>query len=166
MLQLLRKKENIMKAQLLWCIGSISGKNEDNVYYFNHKTRQPTIRKYTMPKHTEHTEHHDRMAAIGANLKSLNISEGYKQDLKLYCLKYNMSVKRKNCCSIRAYAMFIKMMWAMAKQLNLDLETITREQIENDNLPCRTVKQAVEAGLTGPLGIIYTSLFHFEVSIS
>jgi hypothetical protein len=35
---------------------------------------------------------------------------------------------------------------AKSKPGCFDLATITREEIENDNLPCRTVKQAVEAG--------------------
>ena len=34
----------------------------------------------------------------------------------------------------------------------IELEAITREQIEANNLPCRSVKRAVEAGLLPRVG--------------
>ena len=45
------------------------------------------------------------------------------------------------------WGLFLKLMWAMAKMRGLDLEFLTRETIESENLPCRSVKDAVEAGL-------------------
>ena len=41
------------------------------------------------------------------------------------------------------------MMWNMQKTMpdQVDLKTITKEQIYDNNLPCKTLKQAIEAGL-------------------
>jgi hypothetical protein len=47
------------------------------------------------------------------------------------------------------YSLNIKMLWAMQAKYpaTVDLKTITREQIAEQNLPCRSVKAAVEDGL-------------------
>jgi len=57
------------------------------------------------------------------------------------------------------YNAFTKLMWNMAKTYSLNgipltenstlinLTTLTREDIIENNLSCRTVKQAIEAGL-------------------
>jgi hypothetical protein len=43
---------------------------------------------------------------------------------------------------------YLTLMYALAKQNPaVDLLTITREQITSDNLPCKSVKDAIEAGL-------------------
>ena len=36
-------------------------------------------------------------------------------------------------------------MWAMAKHMGFDFATLIRIQTENKDLPCRTVRQAVDA---------------------
>jgi hypothetical protein len=137
-------KELQMKVHMIGFTPMFSGRDGDLVYYYNSKTRKSTVRKYLKPKQNEH---HDRMAAVSFNLKNLNISKDYKRDLKWYCSQYNIAHSKKNSCFISFYAMFMKLMWAMSKKLGIDLATVTREQIENDNLPCRTVHQAVDAGL-------------------
>jgi len=38
-------------------------------------------------------------------------------------------------------------MYGMVKEMSIDLGTITRAQIETDNLPCISIKQAVDANL-------------------
>jgi hypothetical protein len=44
---------------------------------------------------------------------------------------------------------WLKLMFALQKAMpeTVDLKTITREQIYEQNLPCKTVKDAIEAGL-------------------
>lgn len=47
------------------------------------------------------------------------------------------------------YSLYIKMLWAMQAKYpeQVILKTITREQIFEQNLPCRSVKAAIEDGL-------------------
>jgi len=133
-----------MKAIFKNMVQAYSGKCDGLVYYYNRKFNRVVVRKYVKPKPTAQ---HSVFRSTCQNLKSLEISEAYKQDLKDYtCLYMRRNEKGRRNIS-NWYNLFIMLMWAMAKELSLDLLTITRADIENGNLPCRTVKQAVEADL-------------------
>jgi hypothetical protein len=84
---------------------------------------------------------------ISANLKALALSEGYKRDLKDYTISYSTLKEFQAKPCLNWYSVFTRIMWAMKDALGLDLATLTREQIETDNLPCISVKNAVLAGL-------------------
>ena len=45
------------------------------------------------------------------------------------------------------YNIFMMLMWAMAEHYSVDLRTISRVQIYEQELPCVSVKAAIEAGL-------------------
>jgi hypothetical protein len=123
---------------------SYSGKNDGLVYYYNHYLRRTIARKLVVGKPTPQQA---RIKEVSQNLASLHLSEGYIRDLKFYVSEYNKRSHKHNLCVYNWNNLFTKIMWTMAKELNLDLATLTREQILNGNLPCRTVKQAIEAGL-------------------
>jgi hypothetical protein len=133
-----------MKPTFKNMIMSYTGKCDDLVYCYSTKFHKAYAREFV---HQKQTAQNTKYGLISQNLKRLDISAGYKQDLYLYAVRY-MTLKIKDRKNINNwYTIFTMLMWAMAKQLNLDLATLTREQIENDNLPCQSVKQAVEAGL-------------------
>jgi hypothetical protein len=140
--------EEKMKPTFKNMIMSYSGKCDGLVYCYSTRYKKQYVRKYVVG---EPTAQNGKIKAVSQNLKSLNLSTGYKQDLFHYTERY-MSRKEKDRKNVgNWYNVFTMIMWAMAKQLHLDLATLTREQIETDNLPCRTVKQAVEAELIPPV---------------
>ena len=124
-------------------VHSYSGKCDGLVYYYNRKFHREIVRQLPVFKATQQN---NRFGEIAANLKALEISAGYKNDLRMYTELY--SSRRENWKNPVSgwYNVFMKLMWAMSKDMGLDLKTLTREQIETEQLPCITVKSAVEAG--------------------
>lgn len=124
-----------------------SGKCDGIVYYYNRRMNKVIARRLPATKtHRQNIE----LSAISKNLKKLNLSEGYRANLKVYT-----EMSRLGCvCSKSFYSwsnVFMKLMFTMAKDNSLDLKAITREQIYADMLPCLSVKTAVQAGLIPPI---------------
>jgi hypothetical protein len=83
-----------------------------------------------------------------ANLKLLNPSSGNKQNLKDYLILYNNLPQNREHLVIAWSNLYLKMLFAMAKaNPAIELATLTREQIYDDNLPCKTLIEAIQAGL-------------------
>jgi hypothetical protein len=91
----------------------------------------------------------------------LHPTQGYKDDLHQYAIWLRRQRAHRYDGILVWNNLYSKIMFAMAKAMpeTVDLETITRAQIETANLPCRTVKQAVEADLI-PRVVNYESLTH------
>jgi hypothetical protein len=135
-----------MKATFKGGVKGWSGYFDDVVYVYNPRLKKTMVREYVYPTLTENNE---RTTSIMANLKLLVPSVGYKNDLRDYVMYYN------NCIEFREKPFnawnnaWLKLMFALQKAMpeTVDLKTITREQIYEQNLPCKTVKDAIEAGL-------------------
>jgi hypothetical protein len=133
-----------MKAHFKYMVKGYSGKCDGLVYYYNSRIGRTLARKIVKPTQTEQNV---KIRTATQNLAYLQASEGYKQDLSNYAGGYSKArIKNKSGLNTWFNA-FIMLMWAMAKQMNINIATITKEQIINSDLPCRTVKQAVDAGL-------------------
>jgi len=135
-----------MKATLKNALLAYSGKCDGLVFYYNPRLDRMLVRK--LPVWTA-TENNHRLARIAPNLTALELSAGYRLDLITYTELYRREYKDNNCTSW--YNLFNKLMWAMQKQLAINLETLNRAQIETEDLPCISVKRAVEAGLLYPI---------------
>jgi len=133
-----------MKVIFKNMIQAYSGKCDGLVYYYNKRLNRMCVREFVKPKRTAQ---HGIFAAISKNLKALNLSVGYKQDLKDYTELYIRRQDNHKLPVSNWYNVFLMLMWNLSREYSIDLQTITRAQIEADNLPCRTVKQAVEADL-------------------
>ena len=126
------------KLELLFC-----GSCEGMVYYYNKRLGKMIARKWVKPKTTAANR---RLGAISRNLKNLQPSEGYIKDLRVYIALYDYSPGERHYMSWQN--VYLTLLYALAKQNPaVDLLTITREQITSDNLPCKSVKDAIEAGL-------------------
>ena len=148
-----------MKPTFKYMVQGYSGKCDGLIYYYNKKLRRTICRK--IGKY-QHREQHDRLKAISQNLRNLDPSEGYKNDLELYVIIYSNSMSNRSKVLTSWYSAYTMLMWAMAKEYDLDLATLSREQLANDNLPCLTVQRAVEAGLLPHVHdyeIMYHSMF-------
>lgn len=135
-----------MQATLKNIMLAYSGKCDGLVFYYNPRLDRMLVRSLPEFKPTENNR---RLARIAANLKALGLSENFRLDLITYTELYRHEQRDTNCSGW--YCLFNKLMWALAKQLGIDLEALTRQQIMAQNLPCRSVKSAVNAGLLPPV---------------
>ena len=121
-----------------------TGTLDDMIYY----TRRPNGRVYARRRFTlkDHPSHKP-FANATRGIYALNPSREYRQNLADYMIGYNRleanEAKPAQCWN----NLYNKLMFAMQKQLGIALTGITREMIVQQNLPCQTVKAAVEAGL-------------------
>jgi len=135
-----------MKATRANLLGEFTGKLDGLIYYRSRHNGKLYVRRQWKFKH--HPSHAP-FAARMQNLKALAPSAGYLRDLKDYLPLYNRlpdnAGKELNCWN----NLYVKLMFALENAFpdTVNLATLTREQIQVQNLPCRTVKTAVEAGL-------------------
>ena len=133
-----------MKATVKEGIKGFSGKLDGAIYYYHPRLKRTLMRRAPqMPLQEKNIEY----ATISQQIKAINPSEAYRSDFRNY-----LNELRDRDDSIRLpswYSLYIKMLWAMQAKYPdaVDLKTITRAQIIEQNLPCRCVKAAVEDGL-------------------
>jgi hypothetical protein len=131
-----------MKVQFKNLLKAYSGSCDGLVYFYNSRLDTIVCRKYVKPKESSSNK---RLSMISRNLKALEPSEGYKQDLAIYAAMHR---RHEGDCIILGWSnAFTKLMHAMGKSLQVDIATLTREDIYHNVLPCISVKSAVEAGL-------------------
>ena len=122
--------------------------SEKYIQYY-HPNLHCTIirRKSQMP----HQPQNDLYKQISLNLKALNPSPAYKSDFQIYTTLLRQ--KDENLRIPSWYPLFVKLMWNMQAKYpeQVDLKTITKEEIISKNLPCRSVKAAIEDGLLTPI---------------
>jgi len=120
------------------------------IYYYSPQLGRLLVRQYTRPKISAQNR---RMGRIARQLSALELSAAYKNDLRLYVDIHNAHLEKHETVLMNWNNAFYKLMWKLAADSPgyIDLETLTRAQIEANDLPCRTVKRAVEAGLLPPV---------------
>jgi hypothetical protein len=146
-----------MKAYFKNMIQAYSGTCDGLVYYYNPRLRRIIVRPHVK---RSKTAQNDLFKVISAQLKALAPSEGYKRDLAMYVELYNRKAANYRHPLNNWYNAFTQMMWKLAKgewkageyqPATLDLSTITRAFIYDNDLPCISVKRAVEAGILSPV---------------
>lgn len=135
-----------MKVHLKKGLAGYTGKADGAVYYYHPKLKLCLARNYVVPNNKRNT---DRHKAIMKNLKLLTPSQAYKNNFNDYLLAYNNHKDYRDRPLLSWNNLFLKMLFAMQKALpeSVDLKTLTREQIFEQNLPCKTLKSSIEAGL-------------------
>lgn len=135
-----------MKVKYKYNLLGYSGKIDDLIYYIDKRTGRPLVRRAFTFKN------HPGQAPFGNAQKqiyTLNPSEDYKHNLFDYCMSYNTLPEAEEKPLFTWTQVYNKLMWAMQKAIPelVDLKTITREQIYEENLPCKSLKDAIEADL-------------------
>ncbi len=135
-----------MKAHFKYGLNGFTGTVDEAVYYYNPKLRKCLMRKYKYPDNPVNTE---RTISIMSNLKLLQPSEGYRLNFYDYLLCYNECKEYQHKPLISWNNAWLKMMFALQKAMpeQVNLKTITREQIYAQNLPCISLRDAIDAGL-------------------
>ncbi|MDD4560729.1 MAG: hypothetical protein PHF32_08360 [Candidatus Cloacimonetes bacterium] len=124
-------------------IKAYTGKCDGLVYYYDPELERILCRRYVKPRPTPQNA---RLAATMQNLNKLNLSQEYITDLKFYA-----AMARKPGTRLSWQNVFTKLMYALQRESGTDLTTITKGAVYEQNLPCRTVKTAIEAGLLEPI---------------
>lgn len=133
-----------MKVLFKHLIQGYTGKADDMSIYYDPRLQRVIMRR--TPK-VVLGERHTVFANIAKNLKRLEVSSAYRQDMIDYLAQYNRLRENREKIVCGWYNLFTKLMHCQAKEAGCDLQTITKAQIYADNLPCISVKTAVEAGL-------------------
>lgn len=129
-----------MEVSFKHMIQAYKGSCDGMVYYYNRRLGKYIARRKPRYRPNSATQ---RMSEVAANLKALQLSEGFINDLRIYAQLYRNQTGDQNCLAWSN--IYSKLMWKLASVYNVDLAELSREQISS--LPVQTVKIAVEAGL-------------------
>jgi hypothetical protein len=135
-----------MKATRANLLGEFTGKLDGLIYYRRRGNGKLYVRRrWKFKNHPQHP----KFAAAQRVIFALQPSEGYKSNLKDYLLRYNLLPENEGKQAQSWGNLYVKLMYAMQKTYpeTVALAYLTREQIVSQNLPCRSIKAAVEAGL-------------------
>ena len=132
-----------MKLSLLPFITGLSGRLGKLVFCIEKKSGACWSRIYVKP---ELTENNHEFGSASKNLSNIyhQASEGYIEDLRNYSDRYNLN-SDKISRGLKAYTSFTKMMYALKRtHPAVDLRTLSLEEIMEEDLPVRSVKEAVD----------------------
>jgi hypothetical protein len=134
-----------MKVHYKRAMCGFSGTADEAVYYYHPRLQLSLMREYVKPRESSANR---RIKAVMANLKLIKPSAGYKQNFKDYLISYNNKPEHQGKLMLSWNNLYLKMLFALEKaNPEVDLTTLSREQIYAEDLPCKCVKTAVEAGL-------------------
>lgn len=133
-----------MKAKLKVLLPGFTGNMDDVVVYYNSKLNKYIARKKVKPKFTpDHSltqEMHTFRRRIGVRLE-------YIDDCREYIKLYNRKFRRQGRAMSTWPNVYMKIMRALKKQYpEIDFKTLSRDDVIERNLPCRSVAAAVDAG--------------------
>jgi hypothetical protein len=133
-----------MKAKLKRMLTGYSGKLDGLVFYRMPGEDKVGVRLYSKPRITQHNHN---FGAVTRNLAALQPGAGFLEDLRVWKNIYNRQKQDYQEYRGNARSLYTRIMWRMAKLYSVDIARLTREEIAQADLPCRSVKRAVEAGL-------------------
>jgi hypothetical protein len=134
-----------MKVTFKWGIQGMSGYGEDAVFYYNPVLRRTLKRNYVYPKNVPSAA---RNSVIMQNLRLIQPSTAYKFNFVDYRAAVNSLPEYKEKPFTSWSCIYLKLLYALQKADNrVDLTTLSRAQIYAQDLPCKTLKAAIEAGL-------------------
>ena len=135
-----------MKVKYKNLIAGYTGKADDSVIYLHKETGQFIIRR--RPKVTLNPQNHD-ISNISSNLRKIQPSDAYKNDLRTYIFAYRQARIKNRKHFISWNNVYYTLLYEMQNQMpgQLDLKTLTREQIYDQDLPCKNVASAIQSGL-------------------
>lgn len=136
-----------MKATRANLLGEFTGKLDGLIYYRSRRTGKLYVRRqwrFRNP-HPAHPQFRSAQRAIFA----LQPSQAYIANFRDYLGQYLLLPESEYHPAHAWTNLYVRMMFAMQKANpeTVNLATITREQITEQNLPCHSLKLAIEAGL-------------------
>jgi hypothetical protein len=135
-----------MKVQFKNLIAGFTGKVDGSVVYLHKECGRYIVRR--LPRFTPQQQNHD-ISNVSHNLFNIHPSAAYRNDLRAYITAYKVSRIKNKQTFISWSNAYYSMLYEMQRQNpgQIDLKTLTREQIYAQDLPCKNVASAVAAGL-------------------
>jgi len=122
---------------------------DDVVIYYNSRLNKYIARRKVTPSFVPSNQD---MKEIFALARRIRIAAGYKADCTEYIKRFNRINRRHGRALSTWPNVFLKLMRAQQKAMPaLNYKTLTREQILAQQLPCRNISSAVEAGYLEPI---------------
>jgi hypothetical protein len=135
-----------MKAKFIKGISGLSGKLDEMVYCLDKKSGTVWVREYVKPEETEQN-HKVGSAARNFGVFKSAVSPDYLNDLKDYADRYNLSTMGK-CSRLNSFTALMKALYSLKILIpEVDLLTITPEEVVANEYPLRTVQEAIDYGL-------------------
>jgi hypothetical protein len=133
-----------MKATLKVMLPGFTGNMDDVVIYYNSKLNKYIARRKVMPKFTPDNS---IVKEIHAFRRRIRVSEAYLDDCREYIRLFNQKFRRQGRAMSTWPNVYMKVMRAMQKQYpEVDFKKLTREEVIEWALPCRTIADAIRAG--------------------
>ena len=133
-----------MKPKVKMNIPKLDGNEEKYVTYYNSHLDKYISRRKVIPKPSVSNA---IMKEIFGFAKRIIISEEYKEDCRKYIQRYNREYHSQGKPMSTWPNVFLKIMRATLKDYpDLDLKTLSKEDIVKQILPCRSIASAIEAG--------------------
>jgi len=133
-----------LKAKLKVLLPGFTGNMDDVVVYYNSKLNKYIARKKVKPKFTPD---HSLTQQMHAFRRRISVSEDYIDDCREYIRLFNQKFRRQGRAMSTWPNVYMKIMRALKAQYpEIDFMTLTRVDVLERNLPCRTVAAAVEEG--------------------
>ncbi len=133
-----------MKVRFKNLIGGYTGQADDSVIYFHPGLNRYIIRRKANPVLNAGN---NRFGAICKRISQLPLSPAYVEDFKVYHRLFNRVPPNRERQLPAWNNLWRKMMWNMQRIYGIELSSISYADITQNQLPCRSVKAAVEAGL-------------------
>ena len=134
-----------MKVKFKYGIQTYSGTIDEMVYGSYNDDKLCIGREYVYPRLTEQNA---AIGSVAGNLSAIwaEASEGWKSDLKLYAQRNASENVPKSMLAPRAYALYIKLMyaWEESDPDHVDLETVTAADVDTLGTKIQTIKACVE----------------------
>ncbi|MDP2173041.1 MAG: hypothetical protein Q8M98_01440 [Candidatus Cloacimonadaceae bacterium] len=143
-----------MKVKFKYGISTYSGTLDDMTYGSYRNGMVCIGRKRVIPRLTDNNVN---MGKIAKNLATIyrEVSDLYKDDLKVYAQRNGKQNTPKNQLPPTAYAIFLKMMhaWSKSEDPQLDLSALTIEDIETGGDKIATLADAIDNGLLARVSV-------------
>ena len=137
-----------MKVTFKYGIGAFTGKIDNAVFWAQKSKLASLMRKFTYPKITTHNIN---IGAIAKNLGHLwrELTVDYREDFKTYADRYYVQYGSEGDYdpARSPYAFWTHAIWAWSKDRpEVDLSTLTMEDLEVTGIAMSTVKNCVQNG--------------------
>lgn len=133
-----------MKAKLKVLLPGFAGNMDYVVIYNNARLNKYIARTKVKPKFTP-----DNFIVkdIHAFRRRIKVSDAYIDDCREYIRLFNQKFRRQGRAMSTWPIVYMKVMRALKKQYpEIDFINLTREDLAGQDLPCKTITAAVEAG--------------------
>ena len=137
-----------MKVTFKYGIGTFQGKIDNSVFWPQKSGLASVMRKFTYPTLTSQNT---KIGNIGKNLAIIwsNFEQAYLENLATYAQRYYVQYGSEGSFdpARSPYAFYTHMIWEWSKSFDdIDLETLTYEDLSVTGIQISTVKNAIDNG--------------------